>query len=578
MKKRFIHLKMESIAKCRKNLNDYMEILKKADFFLFQDKRILYENLSDSLKLFFCFTITNYENEFRRKGKNSSGPESLSINSVGDKVIDVFLENKLDIITIFAQYIAEERNRKLNIDSFQEYAATILKDNLEKNISAAETKKPVEIFSSLLSYIFYQENDSPGKILEEIINRSVEIEEGLFEGLIIGGYTLSNKLSDKVWKVYKDRKYYAMKFISYGEYFSMDERDFKELSKTIFKPGKAEKLKEFSIQYRNRLYTQSIKKIIAPLIDVVFSIKDKKICEITPFYENTLINTQDHNKSLMMEDLLDFCEKLHTTKNVFLNLCPEKIAFEKEKNEENKTVYKFILIDLKSMKPLFSNNYSIQNTGYESLNCLRKKYWCNVYDDIESIFYIINYMIYGVKEHFENEIESKKDLDFCTYTIKNVILELRELRFLDKIDENPIILNKDRKIESTDYISAENIDDVDFRNADELIFDENEEEIETSLNIDLYIQQLYKNKKVLNPEIYTENSQRCIVKLFYAISESLKDSTRHQLYATKLQEEIYAKFFEQENAETNKNDIEVSLISVQKMFEFIYGVSYNSDK
>lgn len=573
MKKEFLQLKMESLTKCREKLDLYMALLPRADPFVYLGKEIPYENLSDSLKLFFCFTLVNYENEFRRQGNTNSGPESLSINSIGNNVIDVFLENKVNIITIFAREIAYERNLNLNIQSFQEYAVSLLKDNLEKNIKAAINSKTPEIFGSLLGYMFKNEQ-SPGKILEEIIVRSVQIEQGFFEGMVIGEYTISKKLSDKVWKVQKQRKFYAMRAINFEEYFQEDEKTLKKTLTTIFNPGKAQKMKEYSIQYKNRLHTQSIKSNIAPLLDVIYSLEQRKICEIVPFYENTLENTQNHDKSLIIDYLVEFCDIIHSTGYIYNNLCPDKIAYEVEKNEKQQLSYKFILFDLKYMSPIFSMSYKNSNTGYESLNILKRKFYCNIYDDVESIFYIVNYMNYGVHEKFENEIESKKNLDFCSFRIIDAISALRRLRFLDFIDENPKILEKDKKMQNTDYIFAENTQDVDFRDVDDLIFDDIKNDQQSSLNIESYIKELYKNKKVLNPEIYLENSEMCIVKLFYFLSENLKEVVKQRLFGTKLQEEIYARFFEQEVSNNFKDSDEISKNAVERTFEFLYGVSY----
>ena len=520
----------------RKELQEFMNILENVSLFKFHESDIKFENLTKSLKGLMCITLSMFYDDFLQK--NNKNEDVISFDKIDDNIIDIMNEHIMSIFYEILNFVVEEKgyvlNKTLFIQNFEEKIKTGMTTRLNEAVNNRPEK---DIFPSVINYVIYETGDNAGKIEEELMIISEKIEKDPFtKGMAIGVYTLEKELSKTVWKARKNNKYYAIRLIPYDVYFgkTSDETDSK-FSKRIDKfigKNKESELKKFSLQHINRMTTQSIKDSLLELTEIMYYSPEKVICEVVPFCEKTLENLEGVNKHVLVFSLIAFLKNIHKSNRVFNNLCPDKIGYTFQADR-----YVFKLFDLSCMSKVFKVPEKLQNTGYESKNILKHGY-CSYYDDLESLSYIINYILIEHKINFENELDDKKSLTKYTDVVANSIRAIRNL------EQNDLICN-DPTNEITDSYTLED-----------------------------YTTNIYKfSSQGLDNYVYSVDGD-CILQIFYSLGDTIRDVSMDRIYGTKLQEELYKLTFNEMCLNSRDNPEEISRLALEKTMEILYGVTY----
>lgn len=499
----------------RESYQQARAIIDGIELFKIGKEKIESGRFSDSIKIIFSIILFVYQNEFSGDNMNSR---------IARKMIGITLEKFPEILRFFSEQIAETMGRNLIDRKFKKFM-DVTQKTLEDRIEQVKKENAHEFMKNLFSYIVGISQDM-GKIESEIMQFSVakkdeevEDESEIQVGQsVCAEYLTVEKLSNNVWKTRKGKYFYAIRFTPYQEMIQPKEKETSKVySGRVDRILKSpEKLRECSVRWKKRNQVPNLANQILPVI-VEYDSKTKSICEITLFYEKTLNDLEGVNKNKMFISLYNFVRKLHKSGKVFYNLCPDKLVYEITEDDN----YSIKLTDLYQMTDVDEECIDIQWTGYQSLAMLESSR-ATFYDDLESLFYITNYLI---DEHFpkfeslETEKTEKINLGFCNEKIKNAI----ELFRIDK--EN------------------------------------NETEYQT---IQDYIDNFYGDDM--------DNYIRELAELFL-------DINIEEVYGTKIQNELYRLIFNNKIAQVSKNKLQIEnfpLESLKETFELMYGVGYKT--
>ena len=497
------------------------------------------ENMTRNIKVFIAILVTMKDEFFRKKNN------TLDFDKIADKSIKELIKNFHLILYKFVLEILEEREENLsqfNKSEFFKYCESITSPIREKIDSMVDNLPATDFMPNMVNYVIYDEGDNAGKFEEQILKF---IERTFAKGIEVGsGYVLDSELSPNTWKAVKNEKYYVLRFHELRDYFSefedLEDAKFdKEVKKLLKFTNAKEKLKarEYSKQHDIRRSLESISEIILPLLEVGYYAKGEMIYESMSFVENNITTLKNINKQDIVTKLISLLKKVHSTGFVLGNLTPEKILVE-QVIKKNKTSYNLFLYDLSTAAYVLSP-ISRTLSGYDSLLLLStKEKDSTFYDDIESMLYVINDILTDTKiEYFEKGDTAKESF-------------LREKEFKTSLDPYAkIVVTAIKKIR----IYAQN---------DEYANGEKEIDSKAEYGISLY--KLKKN--TITP-----------FRILTDFRDKIESITKDEIYGTKMQEEIYNKFFNElsSNEEYNHLDSEtISRYALQRTFSLIYGVTY----
>lgn len=507
----------------RENYEKSREIVDGFEYMRDSEKEKVYmENLPESLKVLLAIIHAKYFEEY------FDGNEDEMINNTKRRLIKITERKFVQFLSEIAKEICDEMGRDLMVDEFVKQYANEGLETLKNKFEIAKTEEVTsEFFFNFFNYIIGV-SDNAGKMAESLMQISTEKqieEEGIKpEDSICADYVALEKLSDKVWKAARNNILYAIRFTDYKEAIpknNMSETKYDEKIRSLIKVRKdntkvADKLSNYSIRYKNRENFPCLKDY-SLRVYVEFDSETNCLCEISPFHENCLKNLEGFDKNQMFTDLVFLVVNIHKNcRKILCNLCPDKLVYDIKDDGS----YSIKITDLYSVTTPFEFCQKNSHTGYESLDLLLGLE-ATPYDDLESLLYILNYMITGHEKKYkslEQEKKEKKKLNFCNVAIKDAIEKIR-------------ILKQNENIERT--------------------------------NISKYFEKLYTDEVF---EIF-DNLEHLFVKV-----------AMEPFYGTPLQNELYELMFNEtisKNASNPNYNLEnASLSAAEETFEIMYGHKY----
>lgn len=385
-----------------------------------------------------------------------------------------------------------------------------------------------DLFPEAFGYIF-SDGEIPTNFLSIINNcKRSEIREGDRFGI----YTLTKKLGENSWEAKSGRTKFFLKFYNIKDYFSEligEQEDEEKINKILKKVIKSpEKIQEHSKEKERRTEFSSISKYITDFVTAEHSSYYEKIYEVFRYIPSNISNIPKDDFSIFLYCFIEFVIKIHKQGIVIGNISPEKILVKVTDDEEEK--YEFMIYDLKNTRHVFEKG-TYSGTGYDSFFlCEKSRRKLYFYDDIESCFYIFNYLITGRKLSFdstEEERNSKDSLEFLEPTISKAIRELRILR-----------------MEDSDKDSEDLVEDPEG-----------------------YGKICYSKKKRANN----------IGRLLFNFRKNIKVRMMEEFFGTKMQKELFEQIFSSISIDpeySNYTDDMINLMALEQTFKLLYGCEY----
>lgn len=265
-------------------------------------------------------------------------------------------------------------------------------------------------------------------------------------GLMISGkYNLKKILSGKegnvtlentqVWKASVKDHDVSIKFTPIEQFFEVEGMKLAagQLKKNKHKVDEKKVkniLEKVDLDYLNRCKSHFAGfKNQAEFRMMGYSIITKSSFLLSEYYEEgNMIDSFDKyiSKASVIEDLFMMMLSFHKSGHSFNNLNPKHIML--KYNEDNDE--EFHLIDFSRMSDFAEEVINTQEPGFASLNSLNNG---NMYpyDDLESLMYVIEYLItreYPSYENKEVEIEEKKELTHYSEGVRIIIKQIRSMR------------------------------------------------------------------------------------------------------------------------------------------------------
>lgn len=343
-----------------------------------------------------------------------------------------------NIILSYCHYYFLSKDEEIDQDRLQQLKILIdplVKDYgkyLIKLVKDEVTEYPLFKSVKVFSMGSTEEETIIKDICEKIL--SVEVITKLEPEMNVCGFSLvecvSKKDNSEVWKASKNGRFNALKIQDSQLEDKFIKKNKNHHEKII------EQIKLTDPEYIN--YTTLLpmfnNKISYFTIDY-FRPLNKKV-KIMTWCDGPITKLSIDNKGEAIKNILSILQSLHNEKLCLSNLKPEHIMFDVKENKYILISYSYITKHLGILvHPV--NNYS-------SLFLLSGNTNVTFYDDLESLFYIYDELISGVKKYdsLELQVTYKYDLSIYNGVTKDIILYIRQLKEADKYLTSEISSNE----------------------------------------------------------------------------------------------------------------------------------------
>lgn len=298
-------------------------------------------------------------------------------------------------------------------------------ENIILNLALNDQNYTINGFIGLVEKFYKKEEKlEPGKLIENRFK--------LIEPLSI--------LKAQVWKAEDNFggriRLVAIKFLPITVFFTPEELKKLKVDKIPIE------LRTHNLDFKNMSLLSTFLDYMTTYKQVGYSPLHNMAYMIMDLFDGSIDKVQIFDKRYAIFVLRDMLLILHKHGYIFNNLSPSHIV---------KISNSFKLIDFKRLTPFKVVPETLSESGYTSLSLLLGNI-TSPHDDLESFFYICDFILNKRKLHFENrndEISQKQNLVFCSEKIRNIIIRIRTEKQSDQFINGPEgILYPDKYVEA----------------------------------------------------------------------------------------------------------------------------------
>lgn len=401
------------------------------------------ENREDEINALIMLTCFHLMQDFQRDPQTMTGEEILRKTS----------DYLLDLICLYCQLYLTKKGVEFTQEIYSSVQGKVVASKIIENFGIilmdriSGNKTNYDLFSSIdcLSFNSSVEPKFIADICAEFIpfKQNVENIEELVPGMDVCGCTLVSLVSktdmSEIWKGKYNSRDVAIKLENFelsGKKLNklLDGRSFEKIIQYIKETDEEflafERLKDFPYKVDN--------------ISVKYYNPLNKKVKIMSWLEDSVDKVPVENKVEFIRNMSQIIYTLHKSGFVFNNISPHHIMFKLPTDKTNHHK-KIKLIDYKNLVEIKGQDKPHEDT-YRSLALLSGTTMVTPYDDIESLFFVINTLISGEISYSDinDERNKKTQLTCFPYLISESIIKLRTLRqndiYANNAEQHPNII------------------------------------------------------------------------------------------------------------------------------------------
>lgn len=345
-----------------------------------------------------------------------------------------------EIVMYYCRYYLEKKSVTISSEISESLSKKIFNEQYESKMNFALMDRingkmtVLDIFSSV-SYFSLNQEVEPKVVIDlctEFIPfvPNVSLIEELKPGDDVCGYTLVSLASktdmSEIWKAKSKNRDYAIKL----EDLDIEEKELKKMLKS----SSYEKIVEYIKETDKEFLGYSNLKDFPYKLDYFrvdyYNPLNKKV-KIMSWLEGPVDKVPVENKKQFMQNIAEILFELHRRGLVFNNVSPHHVMVKLPTGQYGDTVLpnRLRLIDYKNVTQIKGSD-GVHEDSYRSLALLSGSPMVTIYDDIESLFFLMNTLINGEISYSDlnDERLKKTQLTSFSHIVSEAIIKLRTLR------------------------------------------------------------------------------------------------------------------------------------------------------